>query len=116
MSLPECRWNENGNFHADRLQPDEEWMDTREAAAMLFVAPDSLSSTFRPDREQLGVRRISRSKKGSGPRAVGYLYYRKDIEALARISRHAQLTPTQALRVLIALKEEKICAINPFDD
>lgn len=92
------------NAERSRLEPDEEWVDTQTAARLLCCAVHSLHSVDFTD----AVERRSRSVKGNGPRAVGWLWRKADLLELARVRRVCRLRLGEAAKVVAAMREGRL--------
>lgn len=78
------------------LHPDRDWLTTEQAAEILCVEPKSVI------RVANSARHVTRTEKATA-RGTGYLWWRPDLEAMARIRRSARISMTSASRVLAAV-------------
>jgi hypothetical protein len=116
-----CERAENGavtdaELLATTLRPaSKDWILLHDVLDILRVCDGTWAGIIckHPTQTYWGIGAKSRSSKtqlgpgGKGARGCGALYYRADIEKLAKIKRNANLSLHCALRVFCAMKEGK---------
>ena len=91
----------SGTNQSTRLQPDELWMTTEEAADALCVTTDYVVR-ISPN----SIERIVRSMRGNDPVGSGYLWRRREVEYVAALRKGAHISLNAALRVFMSVRDQ----------
>lgn len=86
-----------------RLQPDESWITTEEAAEHLCVSAYTVVKIPRDS-----IQRIIRSTKGNAAVGSGYLWLRREVEYVAALRCGAHISLNSALRVFVAVRDDAL--------
>lgn len=88
-------------------QPNDQWLTAPQAAEQLSMTYSTFVSTLMDgDLDYFGIRHRSRSRiKPSARRGCGVLYYRGDLDEIARIRRVLKSSNVAALRVFQAKRK-----------
>lgn len=104
LERAEARREATRTMRMNRRQPDHDWMTSEAAAAVLCVARGMLYQHRVHDTIQCR----SRSRRSDNAQGTGRLWWRRDVEAIAKIKRECGLGLSGALRVFAAQREGRI--------
>lgn len=103
-------WDEDG-VTSSRLQPDESWITSSEAARHLCASRGSFDALTTDIKDAWAtVRKKSRSTSGKGARGAGWLFHRADLDVILQIRRVCGLSLKSAVRVFAALRRGEMPA------
>lgn len=105
----EIRKRKLGCLMVERIEPSRDWITTRQAARMLSISVSSFQSL----EFKCGIRHRSRNARNvTDAYGLGWLWYRPDVEAAARIRSECRLGASAAVRVLLSMREARLPPIQ----